>query len=120
MSHRLSFVQQIKRCNLTSGSKYTFFQKVDQLPEANPWIYDELTITGDVLGEDNKLLTDRLDLWRRDPVECIRELIGKSALQDVMGYAPEQVFSDEEGAKRIYDEMWTGDWWWDVQVSYFY
>ncbi len=100
-----------------TGSKYTFFQHVDQLPKANPWIYDELTITGDVIGKDGKPLSEQLDLWRRDPVECIRELIGEQALRDKMGYAPEQVFSDAKGTNRIYDEMWSGQWWWDVQVS---
>ncbi|THG92766.1 hypothetical protein EW026_g8251 [Hermanssonia centrifuga] len=105
----------IKRCELSIRSKYTFFQCVDQLPEADPWIYDELTVTGDVIGEDGKPLSERLDLWRRDPVECIRELIGKPALRDSMGYAPEQVFADSNGTSRIYDEMWSGDWWWNVQ-----
>ena len=27
------------------------------------------------------------------------------------------VVRDEEMVKRIVDEMWTADWWWDVQVS---
>ncbi len=79
LSH-IRVASQIKRCNLSTGSKYTFFQHVDQLPEANPWIYDELTITGDVIGEDGKPLSEQLDLWRCDPVECIRELIEKQAL----------------------------------------
>ena len=25
---------------------------------------------------------------------------------------------DKNGETRIFDEMWTGDWWWNMQVSY--
>ena len=35
-----------------------------------------------------------------------------------MAYAPEKVYTDKEGLNRRYDEMWTGDWWWEMQVSY--
>lgn len=34
-----------------------------------------------------------------------------------MRYAPERVYADEEGKERIYDNMWTGNWWWETQVN---
>ena len=34
-----------------------------------------------------------------------------------MRYAPEKHYEDEELENRVYDEMATGDWWWEVQVS---
>jgi hypothetical protein len=40
---------------------------------------------------------EKLELWRRNP---------------------ERVYHDKEGKIRVYDEMWTGDWWWDTQVRY--
>jgi hypothetical protein len=43
--------------------------------------------------------------------------MGKLAFKDVMAFMPEKVFADAEGSSRVYDEMWTGDWWWDTQVS---
>ena len=36
--------------------------------------------------------------------------------KDSLSYTPEKVYADAEGKERVYDEMWTGDWWWDVQV----
>jgi Plavaka transposase len=63
------------------------------------------------------MASEEMELWRRDPVECIRELIGNPTFKDLLAYAPEQAFQDEEGNIRIFDEMWTGDWWWDLQVS---
>ncbi len=78
---------------------------------------DEWQIIGNVEDEDGQMKMEDVELWRRDPVECIRELIGNPAFKNCLKYAPEQLFVDEEGAGRMYDEMWTGDWWWDTQVS---
>ncbi|KAI0683325.1 hypothetical protein BC835DRAFT_1423408 [Cytidiella melzeri] len=58
-----------------------------------------------------------LELWRRDPVECIRELIGNPAYKEFLAYAPEHVFTSADGNERIYDETWTGDWWWETQAK---
>lgn len=62
---------------------------------------------------------EKLELWRRDPVECVKELMGNPALKDSLEYTPEHHFGDEAGADCIYDEMWTADWWWDTQVCSF-
>jgi len=62
---------------------------------------------------------EKLELWRRDPVECVKELLGNPALKDHMKYAPEQVYEDVEGKTRVFDEMWTANWWWDTQVFFF-
>ncbi|KIM62574.1 hypothetical protein SCLCIDRAFT_24878 [Scleroderma citrinum Foug A] len=32
-----------------------------------------------------------------------------------MAYVPERANADAKGENRIYDEMWTGDWWWETQ-----
>jgi hypothetical protein len=60
---------------------------------------------------------ERLELWRRDPVDCIKELMGNSILKGFLKYAPERHFTDKEGTNRIFSEMWTADWWWDAQVN---
>jgi hypothetical protein len=30
---------------------------------------------------------------------------------------PKKAYKDPDGKNRIFDEMWTGDWWWNLQVS---
>jgi len=60
---------------------------------------------------------EQLELWRRDPVECVRELMGNPAFKDVLKYAPEKHFTDVEGRYHVYDEMWMANWWWDTQVN---
>lgn len=46
----------------------------------------------------------------------MRELISNPAFKDYMSYVPKMVYEDSEGKTRIYDEMWTEDWWWKIQV----
>ncbi|KAJ7634868.1 hypothetical protein FB45DRAFT_830357 [Roridomyces roridus] len=62
-------------------------------------------------------------MWHRDPVEVVRELLGNPSFQD-QGYAPIRIFKEfEEGrgdgkdcfSNREYSEMWTADWWWEIQ-----
>ena len=61
-------------------------------------------------------MSEDLELWKRDPVECIKDLIGNPAFQDLMSYVPQRAYTDAEGKNCIFDEMWTADWWWDTQV----
>ena len=75
---------------------------------------------GNQLNEDGELMPPKkLKLWRQDPVECVKELMGNPMLKDSLKYVPERHFSDKEGVNRVFDEMWTADWWWDTQVNLF-
>jgi len=33
-----------------------------------------------------------------------------------MVYVPERAYTDAKGENQIYDELWTGDWWWETKV----
>ena len=66
---------------------------------------------------DGETTTEDLELWMRDPVECVKELIGNPAFKGFMSFVPERMYADEDGMNRIYDEMWTADFWWNTQVS---
>ncbi len=56
----------------------------------------------------------KCEFWCRDPLQCIRFIIGHAPFKDHLKYAPEKVYGD---GGRLYNEMWTGDWWWREQVS---
>ena len=86
------------------------------MPRNTEWIHEVITIAGGTVDEAGHAIVDELELWRRDPVACIRELIGNPAFDGDIAYAPEKVFRDRDKKIRIFDEMWTGDWWWEVQV----
>ena len=103
-----------KRAQLSFKNKKSFFKKVDTLPTGTPWICDIVSVTGDLVGPNGQSLTEELEIWRRDPVECIEELIGNPAFEPFMSYAPVRV---TKGGDRYYSEMNTCEWWWDTQVS---
>lgn len=62
-------------------------------------------------------MTEEVELWLRNPVDCVRDLLGRVTLRDSLVYKPTRVYTGEDRQRRVYEEMWTGDWWWDIQVS---
>ncbi|KAJ7612278.1 hypothetical protein FB45DRAFT_875154 [Roridomyces roridus] len=117
---KLSMIRD--RASSSFGSKTEFFDKVDDLPGGVKWRCKRLNTRGNVpdLDKDPTGATMRREeneLWWRDPVECVKELIGNPAFRDAMRYAPEQLYADAAGTIEVIDEMWTGSWWWEIQVS---
>ncbi|KAG6806291.1 hypothetical protein H0H92_011916, partial [Tricholoma furcatifolium] len=103
--------------NLSFQNNYTFLQKVDALPTGPEWACEIVHVEGDRLGKDGEVMSEDLELWMCDPVECIRELMGNPAFSENISYAPERAYRDEACTQRIFDEMWTANWWWDTQAS---
>jgi hypothetical protein len=102
---------------LSYGSSYTFLKKVDALRTGPKWDFRKISIKGDLVDEDGTQLIDDFELWLRNPVDCITELISNPAFDGSMAYVPERVYTSSRKKCRIFDEMWMADWWWDVQVS---
>ncbi|KAI9570029.1 hypothetical protein HD554DRAFT_2204195 [Boletus coccyginus] len=107
------------------GSNYTFLRLMDKLPTGPEWTCKLVHIHGDLgpLDENNVAMegiqdgeTEELELWMCDLVACIRELMGNPAFDGSMAYAPEMVYTNAEGRTHQYDEMWTANWWWDMQL----
>ncbi|KAK0485526.1 hypothetical protein EDD18DRAFT_1083189 [Armillaria luteobubalina] len=98
-------------------NKRKLFQHIDTLPTGPEWECEVFVLTGDEKDEDGKLRTEEVELWKRNPIECICELMGNSRFVQHMKYAPERVYTDESGQSRAYSEMSTADWWWATQVS---
>ncbi|KAH9893250.1 hypothetical protein C8Q73DRAFT_761055 [Cubamyces lactineus] len=98
-------------------SNYMFFKKIDALPGGQTsWTVEVFEAVGDRVGEDGKPRTERVELWKRDIVDCVRELMGNPLFRDAIRYAPERQYADAEGKTRIYGNAWTANWWWDIQL----
>ncbi|KAJ6452581.1 hypothetical protein C8R45DRAFT_1193590 [Mycena sanguinolenta] len=106
-----------KKANLSFHNNWTFLLKVDQLPTGPDWTCKIVTAAGNQLDENDELMSEELELWMRNPVECIKELMSNPAFRDHMAYAPERVYGSPDGCEdsRIFDEMWTAEWWWKIQ-----
>jgi hypothetical protein len=55
-----------------------------------------------------------LPFFYRDILDCVRYLLRQIAYRDDLVYAPCREY--DQSGERIYAEMHTADWWWDVQV----
>jgi hypothetical protein len=97
-------------------SNYLLLKKIDSLPAKPGWKYKTIKVKGDAIGVDGKPATKSIELWFRDPIECMQGLIGNPTFREHMSYVPQKVFTSRSGTTRIYDETWTGDWWWTMQV----
>lgn len=56
---------------------------------------------------------------KRNPVDIVRHLIGLVRLRTHMHYGPERHTTVNMNGERVrvYSEMWTGEWWWRMQVG---
>ena len=59
---------------------------------------------------------ESFDLYFRDILECVRALYGNPEFARYLVFQPEKVYSEATG-ERLYHDMYTGKWWWSVQVS---
>ncbi|KAI6161278.1 hypothetical protein EDD17DRAFT_1886951 [Pisolithus thermaeus] len=105
----------VRESGVSFENARSFLKRVDKLRTGPAWTCEIIDVCGDIVSEDGRLKHEEVELWRHDPVECVRELMGNPAFRDVMSYVPERAYADANGETHIYDEMWTGNWWWDVQ-----
>lgn len=54
----------------------------------------------------------------RDPIEAIKTLWRDPDLSPQMSFRPKKIYSNSTKKNRIYNEMWTGQWWHVLQVSF--
>lgn len=89
------------------------------MPTGPKWEVVELSVEGPGLNNNGKV-TEKVELWLRDPVECVRELFSNPAFKEKIHYKPQKAYApsaDGSKTERVYSEMWTGRWWWTTQVS---
>ena len=53
--------------------------------------------------------------WKKDSLAVLQEILENTALADKCVWAPVREFNED--GERIFTDMHTGDWWWDMQVS---
>ncbi|KAI6011853.1 hypothetical protein BKA83DRAFT_4466641 [Pisolithus microcarpus] len=93
----------------------SFLKCVNKLHMGPAWSCEMIDMCGDIVGEDGTLKHEQLELWHHNPIKCVQDLMGNPTFQDAMSYVPQHAHMDANGENHIYDEMWTRNWWWDVQ-----
>ncbi|KAG1878582.1 hypothetical protein C8R48DRAFT_752658 [Suillus tomentosus] len=100
---------------LSFHNNRSFLQRVDKLPRGPGWTCKKVTVRGNCEDDKGEMLQEDVELWSRDPVECVKELIGNPAFKEHMAYSPAKAYADRAGQHRVIDEMWTADWWGEKQ-----
>lgn len=108
---------QLKSADPSFRNNRALLHKIDSLPTGPKWELVELSVEGEGADGDGVMATEKVELWRRDPVECINELFSNPAFKDKIQYKPRKVYTNESKTEQVYGEMWTGQWWWKTQVS---
>ncbi|KAG8702621.1 hypothetical protein FRC09_004646, partial [Ceratobasidium sp. 395] len=81
---------------------------INRLPTGADWKTAEIPF-----GEGEFAGTQTLHL--RDIIEVSRELVGARRFRRCTKWAPERHFKSRDRKCRVYDEMWSGNWWWQMQ-----
>ena len=113
----LTYDLQMLKSGVSFNNTCSFIKCIDSLNTGLSWTCEMVNVEGDMVGEDGAMKQEMVELWRRDPVECVEELIGNPAFREMMAYVLECAYADPKGENQIYNEMWTGEWWWETQVS---
>ncbi|KAF8496067.1 hypothetical protein JB92DRAFT_3126275 [Gautieria morchelliformis] len=72
-------------------------------------------VNGDVHDYNGERRIEELFIWCHNPVDCVKELIGNPAFKEAMNYALQKVFTGSTEEDQVFNEMWTGEWWWELQ-----
>ncbi|QRV76908.1 Zn-finger protein [Ceratobasidium sp. AG-Ba] len=83
-------------------------QDIDSLPRGPKWKRDKVTVGEGIYKRHHTV-------HFRDVLAVIRHLISARRFKDCMRYAPERHWMSQDKKCRLYDEMWTGNWWWRMQ-----
>ncbi|KAK0501288.1 hypothetical protein EDD18DRAFT_1065850 [Armillaria luteobubalina] len=77
--------------------KCTFLRKIDQLPSAlgTEWKCEEFEVVGNILDKDGTPVVQTIELWKRDPLACIRELMQDPRFTKHMHYALEKMYTND-------------------------
>lgn len=107
----LSIPGVVERLGLSFKTVREIHEKVDNLPpKGGEWKAKVLKFA------------DRPDeefvVRFRDPIEVIKSLWRDPSLVHDFVYRPSKVFMDSTKESQVFSEMWTGKWWWEVQVFF--
>jgi hypothetical protein len=68
----------------------------------------------DRAADDDSWVPHQMKFWFKDSMEVLKDIVGNPKVVDHTKWHPERII--QKDGSRKYTEMWTGDWWWDVQV----
>ncbi|KAH8094594.1 hypothetical protein DFH11DRAFT_1555464 [Phellopilus nigrolimitatus] len=96
-----------KQLGLSFHNMDSLYKKMEKLPGMAPWQERTIRLADD---PDEEHL-----IQYRNPIQAIKNLWSNPAHAKHMVYAPEKMWANADRDSRLYNEMWTGNWWWTLQ-----
>lgn len=109
-------LQVMRDGGLGFRSKDTLFRKIDALPQGPGWTCTTIEAKGDLVDSSGNPLVEYLDVWHRNPIDVIKDLLGNPHFKDSLQWSAIRRYRDNKGKVQEFSEMSTGDWWWETQV----
>jgi hypothetical protein len=66
--------------------------------------------------EDVLVGGETFTMYSRDILECIKALYSDADFAEHLIFKPERHYKNSNRSQRVYHDMYTGEWWWHVQV----
>jgi hypothetical protein len=101
-------ISKVKKLGLSFGSAKDLRSRAEMLPSGPPWMCKQLQME---YPTKNKIY-----LYYRDPVECLKSLLRSPLLKDHLDFTPRRLFENAEKLVRVYTEWLSGDAAWSMQV----
>jgi hypothetical protein len=93
--------------NLSYANSKEMNSKIDRLPGQCPkFCRSRIEVDGETF-----------EFFYRDILACITEIYGRHDLAPYLKFKPERHYADVDMTVRLYGDICTGKWWWEIQVS---
>lgn len=104
---------------LSFKNKQSFFKLIDNLPTHDLPAFEckLIDVEGSILDAEGHKMHITLELFKRDPVKIIESIVNDPMLREDLRWEPVKFYADEDCTKRIYNEAWTADDWFNLQVG---
>ncbi|KAI0059312.1 hypothetical protein BV25DRAFT_1908757 [Artomyces pyxidatus] len=84
-------------------------------PELNEVIDKKIPSRPQFKREEIVVAGEAFDVYFRDVMECVKALYADAEFAPYLVFKPERHYQDKDQTKRLFHDMHTGRWWWDVQ-----
>ena len=109
-TYNLNIYQSQKDLGLSYHNMETLKRKISNLPKQGEWQTCTMALSEDP-GVQHQI-------YYQNPIDVIKSLWSNPTYANQMVFAPQKVWISSDKTSRLYNEMWTGDWWWKIQVLF--
>jgi hypothetical protein len=81
-----------EKMDLDSKNKRAFFKHIDSLPKGPKWSCTPMRVTGDRKDKGGNLIVEVLELWHRNPVDVVKDLLGNPSFKGHQAYSPRRIY----------------------------